>query len=176
MWITIIAAVARNDVIGHRGRIPWHLPADLAHFKRTTMGHTLVMGRRTFEATGALPGRTTLVLTREPEWQPRAAGEGGEAQVEVVRSLQEAINSATDLGETELFICGGENVYREALSKANRMVLTRVETEPEGDTHFPEPDWTHWRLDSLETHAPSESNPYAFSFETYVQLDDANPS
>lgn len=175
MEITIIAAVARNGVIGHQGRIPWHLPADLAHFKRTTMGHTLVMGRRTFETTGALPGRRTLVLTRDPEWKLEAAGEGREAKVEVVRSLNEALDRASDLGETELFICGGEEVYRQALPQADRMVLTRVEAEPEGDTHFPEPDRTQWRLASRDDHGADERNPHAHSFETYVRPEDSNP-
>jgi dihydrofolate reductase len=167
MKITIIAAVARNGVIGHQGRIPWHLPADLAHFKRTTMGHTLVMGRRTFETTGALPGRRTLVLTRDPDWQSRAAGEGGEAQVEVVLSLDLAIDRARDLGATELFVCGGEEVYRQALPQADRMVLTRIEAEPEGDTHFPEADWARWRLVSSDNHEPDERNGYAYRFEVY---------
>jgi dihydrofolate reductase len=167
MKITIIAAVARNGVIGHQGRIPWHLPADLAHFKRTTLGHTLVMGRRTFESTGALPGRRTLVLTRDPDWKPEAPEEGREARVEVVRSLKEAIDRARDLGETELFICGGENVYRQALPLADRMVLTRVETEPEGDTHFPAPDWNCWQLLSRDEFEPSERNRYDYSFAVY---------
>jgi dihydrofolate reductase len=175
MTITIIAAVARNGVIGHQGRIPWHLPADLAHFKRTTMGHTLVMGRRTFEATGALPGRRTLVLTRDPDWQPRPAGEGGEAQVEVVCSLDHAIDRARDLGEIELFICGGEEVYRQALPKADRIVLTRVESEPEGDTHFPAPDWTQWRLASREDREPDERNPHVYRFEIHERLENVHP-
>lgn len=167
MRITLIAAVARNGVIGHQGRIPWHLPADLAHFKRTTMGHTLVMGRRTFESTGALPGRRTLVLTRNPDWKPESAGEGGEGQIEVAGSMEEAIDRARDLGETELFICGGENVYRRALPLADRMILTRVETEPEGDTHFPELDCTRWRLISHSSYEPDERNQHAYSFRLY---------
>ena len=167
MRITIIAAVARNEVIGHQGRIPWHLPADLAHFKRTTLGHTLVMGRRTLESTGPLPGRRTLVLTRDPDWRPEPEREGGEAQVEVVRSLQEAIDRARGLGETELFICGGENVYRESFPIADRLVLTRIEAEPEGDTHFPELEWRRWRLTSRDEHDPDERNPHGYSFEVY---------
>lgn len=170
MRITIIAAVARNGVIGHKGKIPWHLPADLAHFKRTTLGHTLVMGRRTFESTGALPGRRTLVLTRDREWKPESAEEGREAQVEVVCSLEEAIDRARDLGETELFICGGENVYRQALPRADRMVLTRVEAEPEGDTQFPEPNWERWHSISSEGHDPDECNLFAYTFDLYESL------
>jgi dihydrofolate reductase len=167
MRITIIAAVASNDVIGKNGSIPWHLPADLAHFKRTTTGHTLVMGRRTYESTGALPGRRTLVLTRDPGWRPKGAEKGREAEVEAVRSLDEAIERARAAGETELFVCGGEAVYREALPKAERMVLTRVDAEPEGDTHFPEPDWPRWRLVSREEHQPNEANLHAYALEVY---------
>lgn len=165
--ITIIAAVARNGVIGHEGQIPWHLPADLAHFKRTTMGHTLVMGRRTFESTGALPGRRTLVLTRDPDWKPEPAGEGREAQAEIARSLEEAVDRARDLGETELFVCGGENVYRQALPQTERMVLTRVDAEPEGDTRFPEPDWSEWRLISRKEHEPDARHPHGYSFDVH---------
>jgi dihydrofolate reductase len=169
MQITIIAAVARNDVIGKDGTIPWHLPADLAHFKRTTTGHTLVMGRRTYESTGALPGRRTLVLTRDPDWRPAEAEKGREAEIEALRSLDEAIERARALGETELFVCGGEAVYREALPKAHCMVLTRVEAEPEGDTHFPEPDWNRWQLVSREEHEADEKNRQDYDFEIYVR-------
>lgn len=168
MKITIIAAVARNGVIGHQGKIPWHLPADLAHFKRTTLGHTLVMGRRTFESTGALPGRRTLVLTRDPNWEPEKGGEGRAAQVEVARSLEEAIDRARDLGEAELYICGGETVYRRSLPLADRMILTRVEAEPEGDTHFPEPNWQKWTLISREVHSQENNNIPGFTLEMYV--------
>ena len=173
MRITIIAALARNGVIGHKGQIPWHLPADLAHFKRTTLGHTLVMGRRTFESTGALSGRRTLVLTRDPDWKPQPSEEGGESLVEVAPSLQEAIDRAHDLGETELFICGGENVYRQALPLADRMVLTRVEADPEGDTHFPEPDWRPWRLISRKAITHEGQTPGVFAFEIYEKHEDA---
>lgn len=168
MKITLIAAVARNGVIGKAGRIPWHLPADLAHFQRTTTGHTLVMGRRTYESTGALPGRRTLVLTRDPGWRPEPVEEGRDARVETVHSLDQAMERARAAGEAELFVCGGEAVYREALPRADRLVLTRVDAEPEGDTHFPEPDWTRWRLVSREDHGPDERNWMGYDFEVYV--------
>lgn len=167
MKVTIIAAVATNRVIGKDGSIPWHLPADLAHFKRTTTGHTLVMGRRTYESTGALPGRRTLVLTRNPSWRPKEAVKGKDAEVEPVSTLDEAIERARAAGETELFVCGGEAVYKEALPKADRMVLTRVEAEPEGDTRFPEPDWSRWRLAWREDHTPDARDRYRHSFEVY---------
>lgn len=169
MRITLIAAVANNGVIGRDGTIPWHLPADLRRFMRTTLGHTLLMGRRTLESTGALRGRTTLVLTRDPGYRPTPA-EGAETRVEVVRSLDEGVARARELGEDELFVCGGEGIYREALARpgwADRLDLTRVDAEPEGDTRFPEVDWSRWRLVSREEHPADERHAHAYAFEVY---------
>lgn len=166
MRSTLIAAVAANGVIGRDGEIPWHLPADLARFKRTTLGHTLLMGRRTFESTGALPGRTTLVLSRDPAWRPAQTGPAS-ARVEVVRSLEEGVARARELGEEDLFICGGEGIYRQTLATADRLDLTRVEAEPEGDTFFPEVDWSRWRRVSREEHPADERHAHAYAFEIW---------
>ncbi len=163
MRVSLIAAVARNGVIGRDGGIPWRLPADLGYFKRTTMGHTLVMGRRTFESSGALPGRRTIVLTRQRAWRPP----GDPAGVETAASLDEALERAAELGEDEVFICGGEEIYRRALPAADRLHITRVEAEPEGDTRFPELDLSTWRRVSREEHEADERNPYAYAFEVY---------
>lgn len=163
MRVSLIAAVAGNGVIGRGGGIPWRLPADLAHFKRTTMGHTLVMGRRTYESAGPLPGRRTLVLSRSPGWRPP----GDPAGVEPVPSLDEALARAAAAGETQVFVCGGEAVYRRALEVADRLYLTRVEAEPEGDTFFPELDPAAWRRASREEHAADERNPFGYSFEEW---------
>lgn len=169
MRITLIAAVAKNGVIGREGGIPWHLPGDLRRFMRTTLGHTLLMGRRTFESTGALRGRTTLVLTRDPSYRPPPdAGQG--TRVEVVRSLDEGVARARELGEEELFVGGGEGIYREALGRpgfADRLDLTRIDAEPDGDTVFPEVDWSRWRLVSREEHPADERHPWAYAFELY---------
>jgi len=133
--ITLIAAVARNRVIGREGRMPWHLSDDLAHFKATTMGHPLVMGRATFEAIGrALPGRRTIVITRSPQWR--------HADVEVAHSFADALALAGPADE--VFVAGGGQVYTEALPWAHRMVLTEVDDAPEGDTFFPEWDHGAW--------------------------------
>ncbi len=167
MRVTLIAAVARNGVIGRGGGIPWRLPADLAYFKRTTMGHTLVMGRRTFESSGPLPGRTTIVLTRQADWQPPGAPAG----VEVAASLDEALARAAGRGETQVFVCGGEAIYRRALAVADRLHLTRVEAEPEGDTFFPELDRAAWRRVSREEQVPDERNPMGYAFETWERAD-----
>lgn len=169
MKVILIAAVARNRVIGRDGTIPWHLPADLHRFKRTTLGHTLLMGRRTLESTGPLRGRTTLVLTRAPGYRP-PTGEGAATRVEVVRSLDEGVARARELGEDELYVCGGEGIYRECLERpgfADRLDLTRVDAEPEGDTFFPEVDWSRWRLVSREEHPADERNAHAYTFEVY---------
>jgi dihydrofolate reductase len=141
--ITLIAAVARNGVIGHNGRMPWHLPDELAHFKATTMGHALVMGRRTFESIGrALPGRRTIVVTRDPAWHHPG--------VETAHSFPEAVALAGPADE--VFVAGGAQVYAEALPFAHRLLLTEVDAEPGGDTWFPAWDRDAWREDVREEH------------------------
>ena len=141
--ISIIAAVASNGVIGLRGAMPWHLPEELAHFKETTMGHPLVMGRRTFESIGrVLPGRRTIVVTRDPAWHHPA--------VESAHSFADAVSLAGPADE--VFVAGGAEVYAEALPFAHRMVLTEVHAEPEGDTWFPAWAPADWREEAREAH------------------------
>jgi dihydrofolate reductase len=133
----IVAAVGRNGVIGVAGGLPWRLPEDLARFKEITMGHALVMGRATYESIGRpLPGRSNIVLTRSPDW----SGDG----VDVVSSLQEAVDLAADRGQ-DVFFSGGAEVYRMALDISDRLELTEVDAEPDGDTFFPPVDWSKWR-------------------------------
>lgn len=139
MAITIVAAVARNGVIGVDGGLPWRLPDDLRRFKELTLGHVLVMGRKTYESIGhPLPGRATIVVTRNPSW------DSGSAEVRVAGSVSEAIDAAAS-PEREVFVVGGGEVYAEALPLADRLELTWVDAEPEGDTTFPEVDWSTWR-------------------------------
>lgn len=141
--VTLLAALGRNRVIGRGGEMPWHLPEDLKHFKHTTMGHPMVMGRKTFESIGrVLPGRRTIVITRRPDWH--------HPDVEAAHSLPEALSLAGP-GD-EVFVVGGGEVYREAMPFAQRLVLTEVRDSPEGDTFFPE--WSHeeWREVSREPH------------------------
>jgi len=150
MTITVLAAVGANLVIGRGGEMPWHLPEDLAHFKATTMGHTMVMGRKTYDSIGrALPGRRTVVITRQQDWH--APG------VEVAHSLAEALALT---GPTEVFIIGGSEVYRQAMPFADQMMLTEIEQSPEGDAYFPtfEPD--DWQETAREHHE-------GFAFVTY---------
>lgn len=134
--VVMVAAVADNGVIGAAGDIPWRIPEDFAHFKATTLGHTLVMGRATYDSIGRpLPGRTTIVLTRDPSW----AAEG----VLVAPSFTLALALADDL-PGEVMVVGGSLVYDEALHLADEQVLTEVHLTPEGDTFYPEVDRTAW--------------------------------
>lgn len=134
--ITLLAAIGRNLVIGRDGSMPWHLPEDLAHFKHTTMGHTLVMGRKTFDSIGrALPGRRTIVVTRNPSWS--------HPDVETAHSLADALALAGPADQ--VFVVGGGQVYGEAMPFAQQMLLTEVPDAPEGDTFFPEWVVQDWR-------------------------------
>ena len=139
MTVTLVAAIARNGVIGVDGGLPWHLPDDLRRFKELTLGHVLVMGRKTYESIGhPLPGRTTIVVTRSPSWDSAAA------EVRVAGSVSDAIEAAAALDD-EVFVVGGAQVYAAALPLADRLELTWVDAEPDGDTRFPEVDWDDWR-------------------------------
>lgn len=142
--VTLIAAVAANGVIGRDGDIPWRLPGEQKLFKARTVGHVLVMGRRTYESIGRpLPERTTIVVTRQPGW--RAEG------VLTATSVPEALARAAEVDE-EIYVAGGQEIYREALPVADRMVITRVEARPDGDTVFPPVDWAAWRETEREPH------------------------
>jgi dihydrofolate reductase len=139
MTVTIVAAVARNGVIGVGGGLPWHLPDDLRRFKELTVGHVLVMGRRTYESIGhPLPRRTTVVVTRRHSWS------AGSELVVVAHSVDEALDRAAKLDD-EVFVVGGAVVYAEALPRVDRLELTLVDAEPDGDTFFPTVDWSEWR-------------------------------
>jgi len=139
--LVLIAAIAENGVIGDDGGMPWHYPADLAHFKETTMGHPVVLGRRTFESIaaqldGPLPGRTNIVLSRSDPEVPEG--------VVVVESVEGAVEAAIEAGAGTAYVAGGATVYEQFLSRADRLVLTEVPEEPDGDTHFPEWDSGEW--------------------------------
>jgi dihydrofolate reductase len=162
MRISIIAAVAENGIIGRGGALPWRLSDDLRRFKQLTMGHTIVMGRRTWESIGrALPGRRTVVVSRSPDFRTSVDG------VETATSLDQALGIAETAGDNEAFIVGGAELYRESLGRANRLHLTRVQAAVEGDTSFPDIDWNTWQLVESEEHDASEKNEYAYRFETY---------
>jgi dihydrofolate reductase len=140
--VTLVAAVAENGVIGLGGKIPWHLPEDFAHFKRTTSGHTLILGRTTHEGIGrALPDRTTIVLTSDPGW----AADG----VLVAGSLTDALAIADQL-PGEVMVGGGAGVYAAALPWADVQIISEVSGRPEGDTWYPMFDRTEWREEKRE--------------------------
>ncbi len=136
MTVILIAAVARNGVIGNAGTIPWRVPGEQAFFKETTLGHTLVMGRATYESIGRpLPGRTTIVLTRSPDW--RADG------VLVAHDLEQALALAAGLSG-DVMVVGGAQVYAAALPVADEQVLTEVRLRPDGDVTYPHFDRSAW--------------------------------
>ncbi len=163
MRISLIAAVADNGVIGDGNDIPWHLPEDFRHFKRTTMGHHLVMGRRTWDSIGrALPGRTTIVISRGRPELPDG--------VLLRDSLEAALETARGRGEDEVFIAGGAEIYRHALPLADRLHLTRVRASPGGDTHFPEWNEADWKLLSEERHETDDRHEAAYDFQVFDRV------
>ena len=152
-----IVAMARNGVIGRDNAMPWHLPDDLKHFKALTMGKPMLMGRKTFAAIGKpLPGRTSLVLTRDPVW--RAEG------VIAVRSLDEAFEKAGDV--PELCVVGGAEIYRLTLPHTQRIHLTRIHADIQGDTVFPALDPSQWRETDRTEHPADARHAYAMTFVT----------
>jgi len=148
---SLVVAMARNRVIGRDNALPWHLPADLAHFKRVTMGHPIVMGRRTFESIGkALPGRMNIVLSRDPSFEAPGCS--------VVRSLDEAWKAAGDAAE--VCIIGGSSLFAEALPIADVIHLTEVEADVPGDTYFPPFDHGEWQQTEVARHPADERHAY----------------
>jgi dihydrofolate reductase len=139
--LSLIAAVARNGVIGRDNRIPWRLPGDLKRFKRLTMGKPVVMGRKTFESIGEpLPGRTNVVVSRHREFRPPAAV----VEATLESALHRARAQAAADGVDEVFVIGGGQVYAEAMPHADRLYITEVDAAPDGDAHFPEIDQRVW--------------------------------
>ena len=160
MRITLIAAMSANRVIGRGNALPWHLPADLARFRRRTEGHVVIMGRRTFDSVGQpLPNRRSIVVTRRHDYHPPGA--------EIAHSLQEAIQRGRETESQEIFILGGAEIYALALPDVDRLELTIVHAEVEGDTFFPECDLTEWRLIEDERHEADDRHAHAFSFRIY---------
>jgi dihydrofolate reductase len=163
MRISIIVAAARNGVIGLRGEIPWKLPDDQKFFRKQTTGHAIIIGRKTFDSIGRpLPGRKNLVLTRS-----RAEPVPG---IDFFPGLKEALDWARAEGVAECFIAGGEAIYREGLAVADRVYLTRVDAEPEGDTFFPALPAADWKQVGLIAHAIDERHAHAFTIETWDRV------
>lgn len=164
MLISAIVATARHHVIGQGNQIPWYLPADLAWFKRSTLGHFVLMGRNSFRSIGRpLPKRTNVVITRDPFF----TAEG----VLIAHSIREALELAFDAGETEAFIIGGGEIYRQSADLWDRVYLTEVDLTVEGDTFFPELDPAEWRETWREAHTPDEKNEYPFTFRILERIE-----
>lgn len=160
--ISMIAAVTDNGVIGHHGGIPWHMPADLRYFKSTTMGHTVVMGRKTLQnildVLGTpLPGRENIVLSRDPEFSVD--------NVKTVSSIDEVREQYPDA-----MVIGGATLYEQFMPLASRLYMTEVHTTLEGDTYFPHIDMNVWAEVSREDHQADERNQYNYSFVTYERV------
>ena len=159
MIISLISAISENGVIGKDNDLPWHLPADLQHFKKTTTGHTIIMGRKTFESVGKpLPNRVNIVISRQPDYLAKGCI--------MATSLEKAIDMAPK-DEDEVFICGGAAVYKQGLQLADRLYITRIHQDVDGDTFFPYLDLAKWKETEREYHEPDEKNRTAYSFITY---------
>lgn len=158
MTVAIVAAVAENGVIGRGGGLPWRLPEDLRFFKRLTTGHTVIMGRRTWdEIRRPLPGRRNIVITRDATREFPGAERAG--------SLDEAL--ALSAGDEQVFVIGGAEIYQQALPRADRLYLTHVHAAVEGDTTFPDWDALAWRVVEEQRFAADERHPHGFSIMTY---------
>ncbi len=156
----IMAAKASNNIIGKNNDLVWHLPADLKFFKQTTKGHTLIMGRKTFESlANPLPNRHSWVITRNKDYQKEG--------IEVFHSLESALQAGEKQGLETIFILGGGEIYKQSMDLADKMIITEVHHEFEGDTYFPEIDPTIWQEVDREEHKADEKNKYDFAFVQY---------
>ena len=155
--ISIVVAKGRNNVIGRDGDLPWRISDDLKWFKKVTMGKPIIMGRKTYDSIGKpLPGRRNIVVTRNPDFA--ACG------VDVAPSVEAALKQAQSGDETEACIIGGATIYAETLRVADRIYLTLVDASPDGDAHFPAPNWSDWRKSSAGAATKSEKNEHSCEF------------
>lgn len=163
MKISIIVAASENNVIGRDNDLPWKLPDDMKFFVRTTKGHHILTGRKNLESFGKLlPNRTNIVLTRDKNYQFEGA--------HIFTNLDKAIEYAKNNGEEELMIIGGGEIYKQTLPFTDKVYLTRVHTEIEGDTYFPELNPSEWRLKSEKFHPEDEKHNYSFTFKVYERI------
>jgi dihydrofolate reductase len=155
--ITLVVAVSENGVIGLKGGLPWRLPADLAHFKSVTMGHPIIMGRKTWESIGRpLPGRTNIVVSGQPDYDAPGCI--------VASSFEAALAAAVDTAADEVMIIGGSALYAAALPRAERILLTRVHGVIDGDTFFAGLVDEEWDVVAVERHEADERHAWAYSF------------
>lgn len=163
MIISAIVAMSSNRVIGREGDLPWHLPRDMKYFKAMTMGHHVIMGRNNFASMDYRPlrGRVNIVLTRDPYFITSSAL--------VMHSIEEALSYAKDAGETEAFIIGGGEIYKQSMHLLDKIYLTEVITELSGDTYFPEIDPDEWEILTSELHAADEKNEFPMRFDVLLR-------
>ncbi|GEM65022.1 dihydrofolate reductase [Sphingobacterium faecium NBRC 15299] len=158
--ITLIVAATENNVIGKGNKMPWHLPNDLKYFKKNTLEHSVVMGRKTFESLGKpLPDRRNIILTRDMIAKSD--------EVDIANSFQEVLNYCRD--EREIFIIGGGEIFKQTLPFADKVLLTRLQTTIEGDAYFPDLPAQEWELESEEKHVKDEKHAFDYSFQVYVR-------
>ncbi|WP_251552358.1 dihydrofolate reductase [Neobacillus muris] len=159
--ISFIVAMDRNGVIGKDNQLPWHLPEDLKFFKQVTMGHPIAMGRKTHQSIGrALPGRENIVITRQPSFHSEGCT--------VVNSVEEFVQYCRGRNE-EIFVIGGAEIFKETFPFADRLYITFINEEFEGDTFFPKFELIEWELVSSQIGNKNEKNPYDYEFRTYVR-------
>lgn len=160
MIISLVAAASDNNVIGKNGQLPWKMPADMKFFKDLTVGHVVIMGRKTYESMGKpLPDRKNIVITRNKFFKAKDAI--------VLSSLTEAFDMFTD--EKEVFVIGGAQIYSQALQKAHKIYLTRIHCVVEGDAHFVQPSEKEWVETSQKSHSADNKNPYSYTFIELVR-------
>lgn len=161
MIISSIVATDKNNAIGKDNDIPWYLPADLKYFKKTTLNHHVIMGRKSYESIGfPLPKRTNIVITRDPFWIA--------SNCLVAHSIEEALSIAHDNGETEAFIIGGGTIYNQSAKLWDKLYITEVDIEVENpDVYFPKIELDQWSLIKSEEHQADEKNPHDFTFKVY---------
>ncbi len=158
--ISLIVAMDENNLIGSNNGLPWHLPADLAFFKRSTMGKPIIMGRKTFESIGKpLPGRRNIVVTRDPSFSAE--------DCDVANGIDAAIALCRD--DEEVMLIGGANLYQQSFELVTDLYITRIHHEFDGDTWFPDFDESQWKIENREYFKADHSNPYACSFIKFVR-------
>ena len=160
MIISVIVAMNKDRIIGYENQIPWYLPADLKYFKKRTMDHHILMGRKCFQSIGnPLPGRTNIIVTRDPYFIV--------TNCIIVHSIEEGIWLAQKNQEKEIFIIGGGEIYKQSVHLWNKLYVTLVDFPCKGDTYFPEINLDDWKILSREDHTPDEKNNMNYSFITY---------
>jgi dihydrofolate reductase len=160
MIISLLVAASENNVIGKDNQLPWHLPNDLKYFKNLTWGMPILMGRKTFDSIGKpLPGRKSIVITRNQDWQHEG--------VDVVHSIDDAVQKAESYGVKEIFVIGGAEIFKTALPTANRLYLTRIHQDFEGDVYFPSISEDNWQLTSSRYCEADEKNAFAHTYQVW---------